>query len=146
MDITAPDVRNVGTMVLDLLLLLKLTFILGIVSSVFFQVEVGGRSLLWPLVLLLFAAVACAALLLLLLTRWPAVWYLSFYNFPSEEHKCLDLAGIHTLTLIFRLTPAMLHNLVGFVFLKAFPTVDHCRGSPFKVNVVGDPGTTGTRG
>jgi hypothetical protein len=33
--------RNVGTMVLDLLLLLlKLTFILGIVSSVFFQ----GRS------------------------------------------------------------------------------------------------------
>ncbi len=47
MEITAPDVRNVGTMVLELLLLLlKLTFILGIVSSVFFQVEVGGRSLL----------------------------------------------------------------------------------------------------
>ncbi len=45
MEITAPDVRNVGTMVLELLLLLlKLTFILGIVSSVFFQVKVGGRS------------------------------------------------------------------------------------------------------
>ncbi len=42
-EITAPDVRNVGTMVLELLLLLlKLTFILRIVSSVFFQVEVGG--------------------------------------------------------------------------------------------------------
>jgi len=50
------------------------------------------------IVLLLFAAVACAALLLaavacaallllLLLTRWPAVWYSSFYNFPSEEYK-----------------------------------------------------------
>jgi hypothetical protein len=51
----------VGTMVLELLLLLKLTFVLGIVSSAFFQVEVGGRSLLWLLVLLLFAAVACAA-------------------------------------------------------------------------------------
>jgi hypothetical protein len=137
----------VGTMVLlELLLLLKLRFVLGIVSSAFFQVEVGGRSLLWPLVLLLFAAVACAALLLLLLTRWPAVWYLSFYNFPPEEYKCLDLAGIHILTLIFRLTPAMLHNLVSFVFLKAFPTVDNCRGSPFKVNIVGDPGTTGTCG
>jgi len=46
-EITAPDGRNVRTMVLELLLLLlKLTFILGIVSSIFFQVEVGGRSLL----------------------------------------------------------------------------------------------------
>jgi len=72
------------------------------------------------IVLLLFAAVACAALLLLLLTRWPAVWYSSFYNFPSEEYKCLDFAAIHILTLIFRLTPAILHNLVGFLFLKAF--------------------------
>ncbi len=35
-------------MVLELLLLLKLRFVLGIVSSAFFQVEVGGRSLLWP--------------------------------------------------------------------------------------------------
>jgi hypothetical protein len=68
----------------------------------------------------LFAAVACAALLLLLLTLWPAVWYSSFYNFPSEEYKCLDFAAIHILTLIFRLTPAILHNLVGFLFLKAF--------------------------
>ncbi len=95
MEVTAPDLRNVGTMVFELLLLLlKLTFILGIVSSVFFQVEVGGRSLLWLLVLLLFAAAACAALLLLLLTRWPAVWYLSFYKFPSEECKCLNLGLI----------------------------------------------------
>jgi hypothetical protein len=134
-------------MVLELLLLLlKLTYILGIVSSVFFQVEVGGRSLLWLLVILLFAAVACAALLLLLLTRWPAVWYLSFYNFPSEEYKCLDLAGIRILTLIFRLTLAMLHTLVAFVFLKAFTTVDHCPPPAFKLIIVGDPGTTGTCG
>jgi hypothetical protein len=129
-----------------LLLLLKLTFILGIVSSVFFLVEVGGRSLLWLLVLL-FAAVTCAALLLLLLlTRWPAVWYLSFYNCPSEEYKCLDLVEYTFLTLIFRLTPAMLHNLVGFVFLKAFTTVDHCPPPAFKLIIVGDPGITGTCG
>jgi len=46
-EMTTPAGKNVRTMVLELLhLLLKLTFILGIVSSVFFQVEVGGRSLL----------------------------------------------------------------------------------------------------
>jgi len=72
------------------------------------------------IVLLLFAAVACAALLLLLPTRWPAVWYLSFYNFPSEEYKCLDFAAVDNLKLIFRLIPAILHNLVGFLFLKPF--------------------------
>jgi hypothetical protein len=95
------------------------------------------------ILLLLFAALACAALLLLLLTRWPAVWYLSFYNFPSEEYKCLDFAGIHILTLIFRLTPAILHNPVGFVFLKAIPTESLC-SPPFKLIIVSDPGTTGT--
>ncbi len=55
---------NVGSMVLKLQLLLLLFLKLRprpvIVSSVFFQVEVGGRSLLFLLllVLLLFAAVA----------------------------------------------------------------------------------------
>jgi hypothetical protein len=55
------------------------------------------------------------------------------------------LAGVHNLTLIFRLTPAMLHNLVGFVFLKAFTTVSLC-SPPFKLIIVGDPGTIGTCG
>jgi hypothetical protein len=49
-----------------------------------------------------------------------AASYLSFQHFPSEQYKCLDLAGIHILTLIFRLTPAMLLNLVGFVFFAGF--------------------------
>jgi hypothetical protein len=72
LEITAPEVGVVGKMVLKLqlllLLFLKLRPCLVIVSSVFFQVEVGGRSLLLLLllVLLLFAAVAAAALLLLL--------------------------------------------------------------------------------
>jgi len=60
-EITAPEVGNVGSMVHELqllLLFLKLRPRLVIVSSVFFQVEVGGRSLLLLLVLLLFAAVA----------------------------------------------------------------------------------------
>jgi hypothetical protein len=56
---------------------------------------------------------------------------IQMFGFGWNAHFDTDLSS-----------PAMLHNLVGFVFLKAFPTVS----SPFKLIIVGDPGTTGTCG